>query len=189
MTLKERIALHRRMAEGYHDAYANHLERGGVRFPPEWRFADEATYGSTYFGSWAGAPIGKMVNRPGTDISEGANRELRVYLAAIPDYRAVEFMGFPSPEGFATRTLFEGRTKAGLAVRSWTLDFFLTNEAGLITRWETFVDSAEFGPIVEAAVGVRGPFESFEAYWRILGARLRELDAAQSMIQRSGGSA
>jgi hypothetical protein len=178
VTLEERIDLHRRMADGYHDAYANHLQRGRVQLPPEWKFSDDATYGSTYFGSWEGAPIGKMVNRPGVTISDGADRELKVYLAGIPDYRAVEFQGFPSPEGFATRTLFKGTTVRGLKVSSWTLDFFRTNDEGLITRWETFVDSAEFGPIIEAAVGVSGPFESFEAYWRILGRRVKELGLA-----------
>jgi hypothetical protein len=178
MTLEDRIALHRRMAEGYHEAYARRIERGRVQFPPEWRFAEAALYSSAYFGGGRDSPIGKMVNRPGVTISDGASREMRVYAAVLPDYEPVEFHCYPSPEGFVTKTLFVGHTAAGVRMQSWMIDFFLVDDAGLITRWETFSDGEDFGPIVELATGVRGPFPDFATYWRLLEQRLQALDAA-----------
>jgi len=164
------------MAEGYHEAYRRRIERQRVIYPDEWRFADDATYSSPYFSGGQDAPIGKFMKAPDMTMSNGATMEARVYAAKLPDWQPVEFTSWPSDNGFAMRTRFEGHTEDGRKFGFYALDFVQTNEERLITRWETFVDGEEFGPLVEMAVGVRGPFDSFSSYWTALDRRLRELD-------------
>jgi hypothetical protein len=162
---QERIALHRRLAEGYHEAYLRRAERGAVIYPPEWQLADDAIYWSSYFGT---APLKQFHRQAGTTQSESASKEADVYAAQLPDFGPVEFMCFPSEQGFMTRTLFVGHTRGGKRMSFYALDVVLTNEAGQITRWETFVDSAEFGDILELCTGVRGPFKDFHQYRQAL---------------------
>jgi hypothetical protein len=175
---EDRVSLHRRMAEGYHEAYKRRVERQRVVYPDEWRFADDATYSSPYFSGGKDAPFGKFMKAPGMSMSKGATMEARVYDAKLSDWQPVEFMCWPSENGFAMRTRFEGHTDDGVKMGFYALDFVQTNETGLITRWETFVDGEEFGPLVELAIGVRGPFDDFSAYWSALAKRLSELDSA-----------
>jgi hypothetical protein len=49
MSVENRIALHRRMAESYHDAYSEKAVKDGATYD-EWKFADDAIYWSPYFG-------------------------------------------------------------------------------------------------------------------------------------------
>ena len=156
-----RIDLHRRLAEGYHEAYKRRVERGGVIYPPEWRLTDDAIYWSSYFGT---APLKQFHNRSGASQSDSASREAVVYAVKLPDFAPVEFMCWPSEEGAAWRSRFVGHTTDGKEMGFWAADFILTNEDGLITRWETFVDSDEFGDVLELCTGVRGPFRDFYKY-------------------------
>jgi hypothetical protein len=161
MTLEERLALHRRLAEGYHEAYKRRVERGAVIYPDEWRLADDAIYWSSYFGT---APLKQFHKQSGATQSESASREAVVYATKLPDFAPVEFMCWPSENGAAWRSRFEGHTEDGRTMGFFAVDFILTNEEGLITRWETFVDSAEFGDVLELCTGVRGPFSDFYEY-------------------------
>jgi hypothetical protein len=163
--LKDRIELHRRMAEGYHDAYKRRVERGAVIYPDEWQLADDAVYWSSYFGT---APLKQFHNQTGASQSDSASREAVVYATKLPDFAPVEFMSWPSENGAAWRSRFEGHTTEGVKMGFYAVDFILTNPDGLITRWETFVDSAEFGDVLELCTGVRGPFKDFHAYRREL---------------------
>jgi hypothetical protein len=179
MTLEERLALHRRLGAGYHDAYTGHLNRGGrVVFPDEWRISPDCVYRSPYFGGDQDGPIGKWVNTPGASMNDGATRELRLYLAHFPDWTAVEFLSWASEEGFFTRTRYAGATRRGVQVSAWLIDFFFTDAQGLITRWDGFVDGDEWGPIMQIVTGERGPFPDFKTYWRALAAAEKRLGFA-----------
>jgi hypothetical protein len=175
MKIEDRLALHRRMAEGYHAAYKLQGERQSAIYPEEWKFADDAVYSSPYFTGGQGLAMGEFSKSHGMSMTDGATMEAKVYSAVLPDWRPVEFMCWPSDIGFAMRTRFEGHTKDGARMSFHALDFVQTNEAGLIRRWETFVDGEEFGPIVKLAIGVRGPFRDATEYWQALGKRLHEL--------------
>jgi hypothetical protein len=172
MELQARLALHQRLADTYFDAYVHHIERGGIAMSEEWKLAPDLLYSSAYFGVGEPAPIAHLVD----DI--GNTNEMKIYLAAMPDWKAVEFLGWPSPEGFVTRTRFEGHTADGRALSSTLVNFWYTDETGRIVRCDGLINGDEQGPVMEAVVGVRGPFEDYEAYWRALRARQRVIEAA-----------
>lgn len=165
MDVEDRVSLHRRLAEGYHEGYKRRVERGAVIYPPEWQLADDAIYWSSYFGT---APLKQFHNQRGASQNDSASNEALVYATKLPDFAPIEFMCWPAEEGAAWRSRFEGHTEDGRTMGFWAADFILTNEAGLITRWETFVDSGEFGNVLELCTGVRGPFEDFLDYRREL---------------------
>ena len=165
--LEDRLALHQRLADTYFDAYAHHIERGAVIMSKEWKLAPGLLYSSAYFGVGNPAPVAHLVD------DAGNTNEMKVYLAAMPDWRAIDFLGWPSPQGFITRTRFQGTTKDGRTLSSTLVNFWHTNEVGEITRCDALVNGDEHGPVTEAVTGVRGPFESYEAYWRALTARLQ----------------
>jgi hypothetical protein len=175
MNIAERLALHRRMAEGYHGAYERQHEQGDAVYSEEWKFADDAAYFSVYFTGGQEVPLGEIANASGASMTDGAALEARVYSAVLPDWGPLEFMCWPSDVGFVTRTRYGGHTKDGAAMSFHMIDFVLTNEDGLITRWETFCDGEEFGPVAELAVGLRGPFRNVFDYWGALSRRLQEL--------------
>lgn len=50
LNLEERINLHRRMAESYFNAYSKKVVKDGATYE-EWKFSDDATYWSPYFGN------------------------------------------------------------------------------------------------------------------------------------------
>jgi hypothetical protein len=172
MNLEERIAFHRHLATGYHEAYKYRKERGGVVYPEEWKLADDAVYFSPYFGS---GEMGKFMKDAGQSMGDGANLEAIVYTAKFPDWGPVEFMCWPSDVGFSMRTKFEGTAENGTKMSFWACDFILTNEKGEVTRMETHVNGEDFGPVSELAVGVRGPFTDMYVYWEALHKRLVEL--------------
>jgi hypothetical protein len=103
MELQDRINLHRRMAEGYHDAYKQLQARGKAVYPPEWKFAPDAVYFSVYFSGGEAAPIGEQM--AGDAVTEMVSKEAKVYSAALPDWGPLDFKCFPSDIGFVTRTL------------------------------------------------------------------------------------
>lgn len=49
LCLEDRIALHRRMAEAYYNAYSEKAVKDGATYA-EWKFSDDAIYWSPYFG-------------------------------------------------------------------------------------------------------------------------------------------
>ncbi len=175
MNLEQRIAHHRRMAEGYHKAYESQDESEGAVYSDDWKFADDAVYSSVYFSGGKDVPIGEMMKTIGVDIRLGAKMESKVYSAVLPDWRPVKFICFPSDIGFSMQTRFEGHRRDGTKMTFHALDYVLTNEDGLITRWESFVDGEEFGPLTELALGVRGPFADIADYWQALYARFHQL--------------
>jgi hypothetical protein len=169
MSPQEKIALHRRLGAGYHDAYSRYLERGRVELPEEWRISQDCVYRSPYFGGDEEANMGKWVNAPGQSMNAGATREMDLYAEKFPDWGVAEFMCWASEEGFFTRTRYAGHNRAGVKRSVWVIDFFTTNDGGQINRWDGFVDG-EWDEVMEEVVGVSGPFKDFKTYWRALAA-------------------
>ncbi|MGC4122050.1 MAG: hypothetical protein QM765_47215 [Myxococcales bacterium] len=166
MTLEERIALHRRMAESYHAAYARKAVKDGASYE-EWKFAPDAVYWSPYFGNelidLSKVPI---------SVSKSATMEAKAYSFKFADWGPLEFKCWPSDVGFVMKTRFGGHTKDGQLLSFFSYGFVETNDAGLITRWETHV-SEDYGAFLDVALGVRGPFKQgaglyMEALARVL---------------------
>ena len=157
MNSAERIALHRRMAESYRDAYLRQDVQVGAEYE-HWTFADDARYASPYFTG------GKVLLLK--EVAQGAARvatmEAKAYTVNFPDWAPAEFKCWPSDTGFAMRTRWEGHTRDGVRMGFYSIGFVDTNEDGLITRWETFVNDEEYGPFLLAAIGTRGPFNGDE---------------------------
>jgi hypothetical protein len=174
MNSGERITLHRRMAESWYDGYRLFPERQELILSDEWRFTDEAVYWSPYFSGGRIHPVGKFF-KTGLTFASGGSMETSVYAAKMPDWRPVEFICWPSENGFAMRSRYEGHTADGVRMTAHIVNLVLTNPDGLIDRYESHLDTHEFGPIAEVVLGVPGPFRDFGVYWKILAQRHKEL--------------
>jgi hypothetical protein len=172
MTLEDRLARNKRIADTYFDAYANHIARGTVVMTDDWKLAPDFTFKSTYHGGEA--TIAKLI-----DVAGNTN-EMKTYLFDMPDYHAADCMRWPTPEGFVTRTRWVGHTKDGRELASTLVNFWWVNDAGEITRCESMINGDEIGPVMEVVVGRRGPFSSFEDYWAALAARHKKEDTAHA---------
>jgi len=76
--------------------------------------------------------------------------EFRMYWKYMPDYRIVTPFECTATEwGFTQCDTYAGTLADGtvLKLREW--DYVWTNERGQITRWDWFVDSREFYPLLE----------------------------------------
>jgi hypothetical protein len=163
LPLEERIALHRRMAESYHAAYAKKAVKDGATYL-EWKFADDAVYWSPYFGN----QLIHLKEHP-ISVSASATMEAKAYSLKFADWGPEEFKCWPSDNGFVMKTLFVGHTKDGTRMSFFAYGFVETNDQGEITRWETHVNGDDYGPFLDVAIGVHGPFlESAAPYMEAL---------------------
>ena len=160
MNLEERIALHRRMAEAYRDAYMGHDVHAGGSYA-EWEYADDAVYSSPYFTGDTVLPLDENL---AVGAAACATMEAKAYAATFTDWGPVGFKCWPADNGFAMQTRWEGHTKDGTKMGFYSIGFVDTNEQGQITRWETFPNDEEYGPFLELAIGVRGPFKDGSDY-------------------------
>ncbi len=169
MSLEERIDLHRRMAESYHSAYAKKAVKDGATYV-EWKFAKDALYQSLYF---TGDNVIKLDSSLSISVEKSATMEAKAYSVTFPDWGPVDFKCWPADNGFTMRTRFQGHMKDGTRMSFSSIGMVETNDQGEITHWETFVNGDEYGPFLQAAIGVRGPFlkggsEYMEAVARVL---------------------
>lgn len=172
MNLEDKIARHRKMAEGYYNAYLHKGVQTGEKYE-SWKFADDAT------GWWPYFMGDEIINLAavGMDPFQSANMEAASYSAKFPDWGPKEFTCWPSDNGFAMRTKWEGTNKAtGKKMAFWSVGLVLVNDKGEVTHWETLVDDSEFGAFLEVALGVRGPFKGETAEY--MNAVSRALEAA-----------
>lgn len=158
MKLEEKIARHRRMAEAYFHAYDRKAVKEGEKYE-SWKFSDEATGWYPYF---MGDEIINL-KAVGLDPFEAARLEAASYSVMFPDWGPKEFHCWPSPDGFAMRTKWEGTMKNGKKMSFWSVGLVLVNEKGEVTHWETLVDDSDFGEFLKVALGVRGPFKGDSA--------------------------
>ncbi|MNW37102.1 hypothetical protein D3C74_141350 [compost metagenome] len=168
LKLEDRIKLHRRMAESYHEAYAQKSVKNGATYE-EWEFADDAVYWSPYFGN----ELIQLSTTP-ISVSASATMEAKAYSLKFPDWGPVEFKCWPSDNGFVMKTLFAGHTKDGIKMSFYSYGFVETNDHGQITRWETHV-SEDYNAFLDIAIGVHGPFrDSPDPYMDALARTLKE---------------
>ena len=172
MNTEDRIALHRRMAESYRDKYAAQAVQEGESYE-EWKFADNAEYTSPYFNCGEIFPIGQLSKDTSVDVAGLSTMEAKAYSVNFPDWGPVEFKYWASENGFAMKTLFVGHAKDGTRMSFYSIGFVETNDKGEITRWETHVNGEEFGPFLERAIGVRGPFKGPMPYFEALARHLK----------------
>ncbi len=167
MKPEERIALHRRMAESYGDSYKKKAVEEGAKYEA-WNFADDAVYFSPYFTGGVLSALRDFTEDRSVDVSVFATMEARAYTDVFPDWGPVEFKYWAAENGFVMKTLFVGHTKEGKKYSFYAYGFVETNEEGKINRWETHVNGEEIGPFLELAIGRRGPFMGFTAYFQAL---------------------
>ncbi len=160
MKLEDRIAKHRRMAEAYRDAYTSHDVHGGGQYA-EWVYAADAIYSSPYF---TGDQVIALDENLAVGAALCATMEARAYTATFSDWGPAEFKCWPSDNGFVMRTRWEGTTHGGKKMGFYSIGFVDTNENCEITRWETFPNDEEYGPFLELAIGMRGPFANGTDY-------------------------
>jgi hypothetical protein len=158
MDREERVALHKKMAEAYRDAYLRKAVHCGMEYG-HWTFADDALYASPYFTGNQVLKLKEVLD----GAAQVATMEARAYTVNFADWAPAEFKCWPSENGFAMRTTWEGHTRDGKLMGFYSIGFVDTNDQGQITRWETFVNDEEYGPFLQVAIGTRGPFAS-ESY-------------------------
>lgn len=175
LKLEDRISLHRRMAESYHNAYARKSVKDGETYE-EWKFADDAVYWSPYFGN----ELIQLSTTP-ISVSTSATMEAKAYSLRFPDWGPVEFNCWPSDNGFVMKTLFVGHTKDGTKMSFYSYGFVETNDQGEIMHWETHV-SEEYSAFLDVAIGVHGPFrESADPYMEALARTLKDAGVSLQM--------
>lgn len=168
LCLEERIALHRRMAEAYRNAYSKKAVKDGGTYA-EWKFADDAIYWSPYFGDH----VIELRTNP-ISVQTSATMEANAYSVTLPDWAPLGFECWPSEDGFAMKTHFGGHNKDGVLVDFYAYGFVRTNELGEITHWETHV-SPEYNDFLDIVIGIHGPFkQGTEPYMRALSIKLKE---------------
>ena len=176
ITPADRVGLHRRMAESYHAAYQDRAVQDGETYT-EWVFAPDAVYWSPYFGT----EVIELATHP-VSVQESATMEARAYGVRFSGWGPVRFESWPSDDGFAMKTRFEGtRASDGVSMGFFAYGFVRTDSQGRITRWETHV-SREYDDFLDVAIGIHGPFDGkADAY---LEALARTLNTAGSGLGR-----
>lgn len=95
LNLEEKIALHRRMALGYRDAYHKEKSKDSVTYDG-WKFSKDAVYSSPYFTGDKSYPMGEF----SIDTVKGATNETQAYLLTFPDWSQTDFKFWASENGF-----------------------------------------------------------------------------------------
>ena len=168
MTLEERLAMHKKMAEAYWSAYKTRNVKDGAKYE-DWVFAPHATYWSPYFGN----NVIDLDNNP-MSVQISATMEAATYSVTMPDWAPLDCRCWPSDRGFVMLTHFGGHTPDGVLHDFYAYGFVDTNEKGEITHWETHV-SPEYNDFLDAAIGVHGPFKNGAGeYMQAVAKRMQE---------------
>lgn len=168
LNLEERIALHRKMAECYRDAYSDKAVEGGGTYD-DWTFAEDAVYWSPYFGD----NVIDLQTHP-ISVKASATMEAKTYTLTLADWAPLAFECWPSDRGFVMQTHFGGHKPDGTLVDFYAYGFVNTNAYGEITRWETHV-SPEYNDFLDVVIGIHGPFKQGpEPYMKALAVKLQE---------------
>lgn len=172
MKLEDRIARHRRMAEGYRDAYLRQGVQEGATYE-EWTFAQDATYASPYFIGDEILPLRESA----VSVATSATMEAKAYSLTFPDWKPVDFTYWPADNGFVMKTRWSGHTKDGTEMGFYSYSFVETNSRAEVTHWETHVNE-EYSPFLEFAIGQSGPFHDRSEY----------MDALSRCLDKAGVS-
>lgn len=179
MSLEERIAYHRNMAESYHAAYQNKSVEEGKTYEA-WIFAPHAKYWSPYFGD----NVIDLSLYP-MSVQQSATMEATAYCITFPDWGPMDFKCWPADNGFVMQTHFGGHDKDGKLWDFYAYGFVETNKNGEITRWETHV-SPEYNDFLDKAIGVHGPFKSGpEPYMQAVAEKMKSAGIKPANINNS----
>ena len=160
MNLEERIAKHRAMAHAYRDSYTSKEVHAGMSYEG-WVFAADAVYASPYFVGDLLLPLDETL---AIGAAQAATMEARAYSITFSDWGPANFRCWPADNGFVMLTRWEGTTKDGRRMGFNSISFVDTNDDCEIIRWETHPDHTEYGPFLEVALGVSGPFHDGSGY-------------------------
>jgi hypothetical protein len=175
MDQKERDHLLRRLAQGFVDAYALCLTRGGIEYPDEMRLSDDArvVFNSYGLANFKGGPIdieiGPMFAASGLSPSAFDNAQLRMWWEHLPDFHSTESTVYFKEDGFMVRAIYEATTPTCEHLTLEELDFIDVNEEGEIRRWEVWEEPAAWDAMTMLAFGKPGrdlTFEEFAAGFR-----------------------
>lgn len=158
MNVADRVAMNRRIAEGYRNAYLHKEVEGGAKYEA-WNFADKAEYVSPY---WTNDDIWILSEQP-MEAAKTAILEAQAITLVYPDWKIVDCQIWVADDGFVMKNKWVGHKKDGTQMGYYSHTFVRTNEQGQITRWETHVDE-NFGPFIENVIGFRGPFPTQSSY-------------------------
>jgi hypothetical protein len=171
MKIEDRVAMNRKIAEGYRNAYMRLEVKDGKKYD-SWNFADDAIYCSPY---WTNEEEWVMKDQPVPPL-DCAALEAQAISLLYPDWKVVDCQMWPAEDGFVMKNKWVGTRKDGATKDYYSYTFARTNAQGQITRWETHVDE-NFGPFIESVIGVRGPFKDQLAYMNAVSAAIKRAGA------------
>jgi len=159
---RDRVALHERIAFTKWEGYAKPIERNRhVTFGDEFIWAPDYVMMSPLFNDGVPQSAADMLSgevaaaiakyAPDGDI---LTPEWRMWWKHMPDYRLISpFECVAGDWGFSSCDTYAGTLPDGtrLELREW--DYIWTDENGHITRWDWFVDSAEWKSLL-ALIGL-----------------------------------
>jgi hypothetical protein len=155
MTPVQRIALHRRLAEGYVHALATGPEIGRIEFPSEWVVASDAIQWLPAVNGGEEHELGKYLQENGLTHSERGTAEFSKIWKHLPDFRLVAH-GTPivGDGGFSVWIRLEGTSMDGTKVGLTEFDTVRTDPSGAITRYESMFNMTEFTPLLQLVAGL-----------------------------------
>ncbi len=159
MSIEERVAHHRRMAESYAQTYLRRGVQEGETYEA-WKFAPDATFASPYF---TGEGVLISLAAAPADAGKVATMEAKAYALKFPDWKPASFVYWPADNGFAMKTRWEGHAADGTTMGFYSYGYVTTNDKGEIAHWETHVNS-EYDTFLDYVLGVHGPFHGYTEY-------------------------
>jgi hypothetical protein len=168
---EDRIALHRRMAHAKWEAYAKAPETNHISYGDEWIYAPDAVMMCPLFN---GGATQTMANLASDEVLEALARyapdgdmltpEFRMWWKYLPDFRlATPFECHSADWGFAVHDTYAGTRPDGTVLELHEWDYVWTNDDGHITRWDWFVDSREWYPLLDS-IGLDPNQLTYQAY-------------------------
>jgi hypothetical protein len=168
VSMEERIAMNRRVAEGYRDAYMKKSVEGGERYQ-SWSFAPDAQYSSPY---WTGDKVIILSEQP-IEAGKTAIMEAKAISLVYPDWTIIDSQIWAAEEGFTIKNKWVGTKHDGSQRSYYSYTFARTNEVGQLAHWETHVDEG-FGPFIEEVIGARGPWAEGSVYMQLIAKALEK---------------
>ena len=159
MSIENRIAMNRHIAEGYRNAYMKKAVAEGENYDG-WSFAADAEYVSPY---WTNDEIWIISELP-IDALKTATMEALAINIVYDDWIVVDCQIWAAEDGFVMKnkwTATHKRDRSSWSYYSYT--FARTNAQGQITRWETHVND-QYGPFIAEVIGTAGPFATQSHY-------------------------
>jgi hypothetical protein len=138
----DRAELHRRLAKGKWEAYANAPDTGRVRYLDEWIYAPEAVIMCPRFNDGQPRRFSEVITDemiPPLANADGdlLTPEMRMWWLHMPDFRFVSPFDCTAADwGFAVCDTYAGTTADGKVLQLHEWDYIWTDQEGRITRWD-----------------------------------------------------